>query len=335
MSARDGTLAARGEHQIPRRTRSALRRCVTALVVTAVLTLAAFLLYRALSGYAPEEIAASIAAIRVEHLALAVGFAAASYLCLTGFDLLGVRYVGRALPYRSVALASFVSLSIGHNIGFSALSTGAIRYRFYSRWGLSAGEVARVILFSGTTVGLGLIILGGVALLVQPHLAEQVTQLDRGLIRGLGTGCLALVICYLGLAACVRRPLRLGRWPLRVPSLALAIGQVVIGPLNFACVAACLHQALAASAETSYLSVAVVYVIATLGTLITHAPGGLGVVESVALFLLPQREIIGALIMFRVIYFLLPLAIGSLLFMTVEFSRRGRGPPTARKPQVG
>jgi glycosyltransferase 2 family protein len=316
MSRWRGTAGAGGEDHALRRRKSALQRCVMPIVGTAVLSLAGFLLYRALSGYQLEEIAASIAAIRGEHLALALGFAAASYLCLTGFDMLGVRYIGRALPYRSVALASFVSLSIGHNIGFSALGTGAIRYRFYSRWGLRAGEVARVILFSGTTDGLGLITLGGLALLLQPRLAEEVTNLDREVIRGLGAGCLALAICYLGLAAGLRRPLRLGRWPLHMPNLTLAIGQVIIGPLNFACVAACLHQALAATAETSYLSVVAVYVIATLGSLITHAPGGLGVIESVALFLLPQREIIGALIVFRVIYFLLPLAIGSRLSST-------------------
>lgn len=318
----------------PRRTQSAVRRRVTALVATAVLALAGFLLYRALSGYRPEEIAASIAAIRFEHLALAIGFAAASYLCLTGFDMLGVRYVGRALPYRSVALASFVSLSIGHNVGFSALSTGAIRYRFYSRWGLRAGEVARVILFSGTTVGLGLLILGGAALLIQPRLAEEIIGLDREIIRGLGSACLVLVICYLGLAAWARRPLRIGRSSLQMPSFRLAMGQVIVGPLNFACVAACLHQLLAAVADVRYLSVAAIHVLATLATLVTHAPGGLGVIETVVLFLVPAREAIGALIVFRVVYFLVPLAIGGVLLAAVELARRGERARCAGEPPL-
>lgn len=301
------------------------RRWLVRLLAAAVLVLAGFLLYRTLSGYQLDEIVASVTSIPLDRLALAGGFAAASYLCLTGFDALALRYVGRPLPYRFVALTSFVSLSIGHNVGLAALSSGAIRYRFYSRRGLSAEQVAKVILFCAITVGLGLMILGGAALLLQPGLAQEITRLDRPVILALGTACLVLALGYLGLAAFVRRPLRLGKWSLQMPKLSLAIGQVIIGPLNFACVAACLHQALAAMTEVAYLGVASVYVIANVMTLISHVPGGLGVIESVVLFLLPQEQIIGALIVFRFVYFLVPLGIGSLLFATVELARPGRG----------
>jgi uncharacterized membrane protein YbhN (UPF0104 family) len=141
--------------------KKSLGRRLMPFIAVAAIALAAFLLYRTLSRYSWPEIAASVAAIPVHRLIFAAGFAAASYLCLTGFDYLALRYVGRPLPYRKAALASFVALSMGHNIGLAALSSGTIRYRFYSRWGLSAGEVAKVILFCGITVGLGLITLGG------------------------------------------------------------------------------------------------------------------------------------------------------------------------------
>ena len=135
---------------------------------------------------------------------------------------------------------------IGHNIGLAALSSGTIRYRFYSRWGLSAGEVAKVILFCGMTVGLGLVTLGGAALIMRASLAEDITGLDRPLVIALGALCLALTAGYVALAAFVRRPIRIRRFELAMPPLQLAFGQVAIGPLNFACVAACLHQVLAA-----------------------------------------------------------------------------------------
>jgi uncharacterized membrane protein YbhN (UPF0104 family) len=311
-----------------------LRRPLKGVLIAAVLGLAAYLLYRTLRRYDLDQVIASVTSIPVQSLALAGGFAAASYLCLTGFDALAVRYVGRPLPYRKVATASFTALSIGHNIGFAALSSGAIRYRFYARWGLSTEEVAKLILFCALTVGLGLMILGGVALLVQPDLAEQITRLDRPLTLALGVTCLALPVIYLVLAARVRRALRFRRWTLEIPPLRLAIGQVIIGPLNFACVAACLHQALAALSDVAYLSVAAAYVIANVSVLITHVPGGLGVIEGVITFLLPQRDIIGALVVFRFVYFLVPLGIGSLLWAAIERAQGRRAPERPAQPEA-
>jgi uncharacterized membrane protein YbhN (UPF0104 family) len=132
---------------------------------------------------------------------------------------------------------------------------------------------------------------------------------------------------YVALAARVRHPLRIGSWTWEMPPLRLALGQVLIGPLNFALVAACLHQTIAAVADVGYFGVAAVYVIANITGLISHAPGGLGVIESVVLFLLPQADLIGALVAFRCIYFLLPLALGASLFAVTEVVLRPREAP--------
>lgn len=306
----------------PRRRRRGILGWLTPILVAAGLCLAGFLIYRALTRYDLDGIITSVTSIPQGRLAMAGGFAAASYLCLTGFDALAVRYVGRPLPYRRVALASFVALSIGHNIGLAALSSGAIRYRFYSKLGLGAEEIAKLVLFCAITVGLGLMILGGAALLLRPDLAERITGLARPLVLALGTVCLVLSLVYLGFAAWLRRPLRFRRWSLEMPSLKLAIGQAIIGPLNFACVAGCLYQALAASSDVAYLGIAAIYVIANVSAIVSHVPGGLGVIESVVLLLLPERQVIGALIVFRVVYYLVPLVIGSLLFALVELTRR-------------
>ena len=290
----------------------------------AVTLLAAFLLYRTLSKYRLDEIVAAVGAIPAGRIAMAGGFAAASYLCLTGFDWLALRYVEHPLRYRYVALASFVSLSLGHNIGFAALSSGAIRYRFYSRQGLSVGEVAKVILFCGMTVGLGLAVLGGAALLLRSELAVQMSGLGRPVVLAVGMACLAAAIGYLLLAAFLKQPLRIRDWTLEMPPWRLAAAQLIIGPLNFACVAACLHQTLLAAADLSYFAVATAYVIAVASALITHVPGGLGVIETVVLYLLPEGQFIGALVMFRVIYFLVPLCLGAIAFALTEiFLARG------------
>ena len=289
-----------------------------------VVALAAFLLYRTLSRYSVDEIVASVTSIPWWRLALSGLFAAASYLCLTAFDWLALRYVEKDLPYRYVALASFCSLSLGHNIGFAALSSGAIRYRFYSRWGVSLGDVAKIILFCGVTVGLGLFILGGVALLLRSSLASEITGLPRAAIIVIGIACFAVAAAYVALAAFVRKTLRFRRWSIQLPPLPLALGQIVVGPLNFAFVAACLYHALAGLGDVTYLAVAAVYVIAVASALITHVPGGLGVIETVVLYLLPGGQLIGGLLAFRAIYFLLPLCIGGPLFGIAELAMRRR-----------
>ena len=283
-----------------------------------VTLLAAFLLYRTLSKYRLDEIVAAVGAIPTTRIAMAAAFAAASYLCLTGFDWLALRYVEHPLRYRYVALASFVSLSLGHNIGFAALSSGAIRYRFYSRRGLSVGEIAKVILFCGITVGLGLAVLGGAALLLRSDVAMQMSGLGSAVTLTVGIACIAAPIGYLMLAALVKRPLHIRNWTLEMPPFRLAAAQLIVGALNFACVAACLHQTLLAVADLSYLAVAVAYVIAVASALITHVPGGLGVIETVMLYLLPEGRFIGALIMFRVVYFLVPLCFGAVAFALAE-----------------
>jgi glycosyltransferase 2 family protein len=300
------------------------------LIAAAAIGLAAFLLYRTLSRYSLEQLVAAVSAVPVPRLLAAAGFAAASYLSLTFFDYLALCYVGRPLPYPKAALASFTALSLGHNIGLAALSSGAVRYRFYSRWGLGAGEVAKVIVFCGVTVGLGLLTLGGAALLLRSGLAVKITGLTEPAVIALGLGCLAVPTIYLALSLFVRRPLRIRRWSLEIPAFRLAIGQVLIGSINFAFVAACLHQALAVVADVAYLGVASVYVIANATALVSHVPGGLGVIESVVMYLLPQSDLIGPLLVFRFVYFLVPLGLGGILLAVTELVYRRRETPYGR-----
>jgi uncharacterized membrane protein YbhN (UPF0104 family) len=281
---------------------------------------AAYGLYRALSNYDPEEIVASIFAISLPRLALGAVFVAGSYFSLTLFDTLAVRYVGAKLPYRRIALASFSALSIGHTIGFAAASSGAIRYRFYSRWGIPAGDIAKIILFCAITVALGLNTLAGLALLLQPSVAAKLLGFNQAGAVALGATCLAFTGLYLGLAALLRRPLTVRRWEISMPPLKLALAQVPIGTMNFCFVAAALHQVLLAAIDIGYLTVATVYVLGNVATLLSHVPGGLGVLEAVVIYLLPRAAVVGALVAFRGLYFLVPFTIGAMLFAAYELA---------------
>lgn len=298
------------------------RRWLGWAATAAALVLAAYLLRRIHAEYGWTEIQRSLTQIPAARIAAAGAFVAASYLCLTVVDWLAVRAAGHRLAWRRCALASFTALSIGHTVGLAVLSSGAVRYRFYRRWGLRAGDVARVILFCATTIGLALASVGGIVLLVAPDLAGERIGLSAGAVRAIGALALVGPLAYVGLAAAGRGRIRVRRWTIEIPSLPVALGQVAIGPLNLACVAGALHQALAAGGKVAYLDVLSVYVVANVTALVSHVPGGLGVLESVVLALIPGSEAIGGVVLFRVAYFLVPFAIGLLVLGLSEILRR-------------
>jgi glycosyltransferase 2 family protein len=286
--------------------------------------LAAFLIWRALHRYSLHAILDSVSMISARNLALGLLFTAASFLCLTGFDTLAVRYTGRELPYRRIALASFTSLSIGHTLGFAAFSSGAVRYRLYSAWGLSAGDVGRIIVFSGVTVGLGLATLGGSILVVRHSLIAELFGASPGAMLALGVVLLSVVLLYLGLATFRHRPLRIRYFELPVPPLTLALVQILLGTLDPLLVSAVLHQMLKASAHIGFLPVAMCYVAANVAAVVSHVPGGLGVIEAVILSFVPGANVIGALVAFRAVYYLIPFVLGSLTFGITELLHRQR-----------
>lgn len=299
--------------------------------LTALATLGALaLLYRGLRQYSRDDIVQSLQALPWGNLGLALAFCAGSYLCLGLFDALAVRYAGKPLALRRTTLASFCGLSIGHTIGLAALSSGAVRYRFYSRWGLSNEEIAKVIGFCGVTVGLGLAALAGIALILRPQ-ATAPLGLGEGAALALGAACLACVAAYLAACAFLRGSVKLWRWHVEMPNVRLALGQLLAGTVNFICVAACLHQLMRAYGAIGFLNVTTAYVTGNVATLITHVPGGIGVLEATVMHLTGTQKAIGALIAFRVIYFLIPLAIGLPTFLGCEFYFRGREPKDSDK----
>jgi len=296
----------------------------------AAFAVAAFLVYRALQEYTSSEILESLSQISLGHLALGAAFTAGSFLCLTGSDTLAVRYTSSDLAYPRIALASFTSLSLGHTLGFAVFSSGAIRYRFYTGWGLSAGDVARIIVFCGVTVALGLATAGGLASVIRPGLVAETFRVAPAAVAAVGVVLLILVAVYLGLAALVHRPIRIRNFELPVPQLRLALGQVAVGTTDLLLVAAVLHQMLSATADIGYFPVAAAYVAANAVGIVSHVPGGLGVIEAVLLSLVPGANVVGALVAFRAIYFLIPFLIGGVVFGVSEILRRRRAAPEAQ-----
>jgi uncharacterized membrane protein YbhN (UPF0104 family) len=294
------------------------------LLVAGLFLLAAFLLYRNLGSYDPQEMRRSLMNLPGAAWGQALLFAAASYSCLTLFDYFALRYAGHPLPYPKAAMASFTSLSIGHSLGVAFLSSGAIRYRFYSQDGLGVEDVAKVILYCGLTVGIGLAGLGALALMLRADAAAEMLGISSATARVIGAVIALVLGAYLAAAAFIRKTIRIRKASFALPRLPLAIAQFVIGPINFALVAACLYSVMGAVADVTYPAVVAVYVLGNVASLISHVPGGLGVLESVVLYLAPGANVAVALVAFRCVYFLLPLSVGALLLAYNELRLRMR-----------
>jgi glycosyltransferase 2 family protein len=301
-------------------------RLLIRILIALVICVAAVLVYRSLSRYSWDDISGSLALIPAWRLFTASLFVAASYVCLSLFDWLALRYVGKPQIYPRAAIASFTALSIGHNVGGAALSSGAVRYRFYTRWGLTADEVAKVILFCGATVLLGLSTLAGITLLLMPQAGEGLLQLGPEARFWLGIAFLAYPVAYFICSIWGRPPLKFRSFRMDMPTTPMCAAQILVGTVNFGCVAGALDQLLTTFTEAGYLQVASAYVTATIAAMLSHVPGGLGVLEATMLVLLPASASIGALVAFRVLYYFIPLLIGLPLFLISEAYFR-RQPP--------
>lgn len=303
-----------------------MTRLLIRFLVALIICIAVVLVYRSLSRYSWEDITGSLALIPGWRLITASLFVAASYACLSLFDWLGLRYVGKPQSYPRAALASFTALSIGHNVGGAALSSGAVRYRFYTRWGLTGDEVAKVILFCGATVLLGLSTLAGITLLLMPEAGEGLLQLGPQARFWLGIAFLAYPVAYFICSIWGRPPLKFRSFRMEMPTTPMCAAQILVGTVNFGCVAGALDQLLTTFTEAGYLQVASAYVTATIAAMLSHVPGGLGVLEATMLVLLPASASIGALVAFRVLYYFIPLMIGVPLLLVSEAYFR-RWPP--------
>lgn len=299
--------------------RGAVLKKISVLIPVVMLPLGAWLGYRTFEDRTAAEIWQAVTGLPPVRLVLAFACAAGSYLCLTGFDTLAIRTLGKRVAYPKIALTSFISLGIGHTVGVAVLSSGALRYRLYSGFGLSAGDVGKVILMCAITVGLGLIGLGGGSLIVQPRVDLGGLEISPALARTAGALCLLLLGLYVFTAWRRKTPLHVRGHEIRLPDARIAMAQVALGTVNFAFVAGTLYQLLAGAA--SYGQTVSAYVIANLSALVSHVPGGIGVLEYVISKLVNHGDVLGALIAFRIIYFLIPLTLAITLLIATEIFR--------------
>lgn len=294
----------------------------------AIFITALALLHRMLGRFHVADVVAQLARIPPEAILLAACFTAGSYCALAGFDGLGAHYIGKKLAPARILLISFVSHAISHSAGFATLTGGAIRLRMYTAAGLSAAEVAAVVAFCGLTFGLGASGVAAVALLTEPELLAMVLHLPAVLLRGLGAGLALVIVAYVCWGASGKRAFHLFGRTYAVPRPQLAALQIGVAALDLALASAVLFVLLPRGTSLTYPSFLGAYVVANLLGLLAHVPGGLGVFDAAILVLtpeLPPDAVLGALLLFRVFYNLLPLALAAILLLLFEVLERVPG----------
>ncbi len=292
----------------------------------AVFALAAWFLHRELANIHFAEVVERAHNIALGRITLAVLFACGSYLILTGYDALGVRYAGRRLPYRRTALTSFMAYAVGHNVGIAALSGGSIRYRVYSALGLSAVEVTKVIAFCTVTFALGTAFLLGISLDAMPAPELGVLGLPTPLLRALGGLLVASVAVYLIGSSLRRGPLQIGSWRIGIPATRIAWLQLVLSIGDLICASSTLYVLLAPALGIDYWTFLGLYLIAIAAGVLSSLPGGIGVFEAVLLLTLPnvdREALLSTVIVYRLIYYVAPLTL-ALIFLAAHEIRLHR-----------
>ncbi len=305
------------------------------LVLSAtIIAISISILWRRLQHLDIHRVGAALAGKPIHKVVAAACAIAASYATLTFYDWFALRTIGaRHVPYRIAALASFTSYSIGHNIGATVFTGGAVRYRIYSAWGLRLIDVAKLCFITGLTFWLGNITMLGLGMVYEPAAASAVDHLPVALNRTIGVGALAVLLGYVLYVH--RKPRSFGseRWEVTLPGGRLTLVQILIGISDLSLCALAVSMLMPAEPAIGFIALAVIFVTATLFGFASHAPGSLGVFDAVMLVGLGQfnrEELVAGLLLFRLLYFILPFALALMVLGTRELVLAlGRAPAAA------
>lgn len=284
----------------------------------AAFALALWLLHRYVTHLSWHDVAAAWSQLPGWRIAGSVGAALLSLTMLAMFDVLAARtVVGDRVTARLAAFAGAVTQGISNTLGFHAITGAALRYRIYVRAGLGAGDIARIVALAGFGVGLGFAVVVTAALCWQP-------EITRGWGRWPGA---ALLLALLTLLAWLLRPrtLALGRLTLALPNVRVTALQMLVGGVEMLAALTALYVLLPAASAPPLVDFLPIYVGAVLAGIVSHAPGGLGVFETVMLASFPpaaRADLLAAILCYRLTYTALPFVLGTVALAVFEWHPR-------------
>ncbi|HEY0787941.1 MAG TPA: bifunctional lysylphosphatidylglycerol flippase/synthetase MprF [Thermoanaerobaculia bacterium] len=270
-----------------------------------------------------HELTRDLANLPVSRLALAILLTAANYAVLSGYDLLAFAVIRRRLAPRRIVRTSLLAYAISNSVGFSILSGASVRHRFYTRWGVTMEELSRIVASCFVTFWLGLLLMGGISLVASPLPGE--IGVPRAIVAPAGWLMILLSAAYIGAAALRVGPIRIRRFEIALPRPRLAFAQLAVSIADWALAASVLHVLLPPR-SVPFLALLGAFLAAQLLGLVSHVPGGAGVFEGLMLLLLapflPSATLLPALIAYRIVYYVLPLALATLAMVADEIHER-------------
>lgn len=304
-------------HPLVKRYLGWLMPLITVIVFCAV----AFFLYKELHTIDFRRVVEQARNTPRSQIGVSLALMVLAYMSLTVYEALAVRYVGAVVAYRRVAFTALLAYAVGHNVGFSSLSGGAMRYRMYSLVGLSATQIAMVILFGTLTFGLGMGLLVGTSLLIEPSTMWGKVAVSPVLVTAIGVTLLVLTSIYYLWAFWIKRPLQFRQLIINAPSTPIVFGQLFISAVDLTLAASVLYVLIPGGHDISFFQFLPIFLVAIgLGTM-SSIPGGVGVFEAVLLLAFPalsSEELLSTVLVYRVIYYLIPLLIALMGFIVHE-----------------
>jgi phosphatidylglycerol lysyltransferase len=303
-----------------------LRTFIGPLATAVVFIIAMLVLRHSIHHLALEDVLHHWRGLHRTPIALAIALTVLNYALLTLYDVLALRYVDARLPYARVAPISFSAFAIGHNLGVPSLSGGSIRYRAYSMAGLSTVQIATVVGFVSVTFGMGAALLVGTSLIASPLSTLSVLGLAPEVLRTLGAGLIAVPLGYLLWTCISREPIRVRSWTLTTPSTGLAAAQLLLSAVDLALLAAVLYVLIPPQLGIDFFALLGAFLLAIGAGALSNVPGGLGVFESVLLLLLHTKStasLLGAVLAFRLIYYVAPLMLALVMIAMQALATHG------------
>jgi phosphatidylglycerol lysyltransferase len=262
----------------------------------------------------------------------AIAATVVGFIILLGYEWSASRYAGVTLPPQALVLGGFTAFAIGNAIGLSLLSGGSVRYRLYARHGLGASDVARMTLFASLSLGCALPPLAALATLSDLPAASAALSLSTTLL-GMISATVLLLASVLAIGIYRRRLpeqpfkdsllVKAGRRTLRLPGRRLTLLQLAITALDVTAAATVLYLLLPEAPP--FGAFLLVYLLALAAGVLSHVPGGVGVFEAILLAAFADKlgaaPLAAALLLYRLIYVLLPMLVACVLLLINEAQR--------------
>jgi uncharacterized membrane protein YbhN (UPF0104 family) len=302
------------------------------IIGLSAVAVSSWLLFKDLRGLSLASLKSALFSISPVRWLLAIGSTSLAYSALAWYDRIALLHLRRRISWRYVAVASFTTYALAHNIGASVLSGAVVRYRAYSEKGLSVGEIGVLVAFCSFTFALGAATVAGFSLLFHPELARRFAGAPLWLGQTVAAAFVAAPSLYVIGALLHFPPLTIGPFELVYPRPPIAARQLLAGPIELAGASGIIYFALPPTANPGFAIVLGVFVVSFSIALISHAPGGLGVLELTFLKAMPdvpQANVVAALLVFRLLYLILPLTFALIVVLDYE-RRRWRAPAATR-----